>query len=160
MEKIAKTVVSQSKILNPFEAAIMGKKKWQLFDGKTLFSFINFIQNKSNLPEVEKKEWFKKITAFISKNLENQGLIYNRVLGWVYPEDIENAGLVKYQRGNIEYWQIGDINKFKLYSEFKKKKEQAEFSEMLGEKKVEELKQEDEEYLQSLIGGKNGQPEF
>jgi hypothetical protein len=56
--------------------------------------------------------WISKVRVTIRKRLEDKGYIHNTVLGWVYPEELEQAG--------VREDSIYDIDKFHSYQEYKK----------------------------------------
>ena len=80
---------------------------WKELSPREMYFFLAYCVRAKNF------EWVRKVRETVKKRLQDKGYVYNEVLGWVFPEEIEQAG--------VEGDTIIDIDKFNEYQEYKKR---------------------------------------
>lgn len=118
--------------------------EWKSYDGHKICRFMNFCIKAKN------KQMVHNIQKAIRENLEERGLIYNPLLGWVSPSetDLEISGIKQIGRG---YWAISDLIKFGLYNRVKAREAEESYTKEQKEIYKEELAEEDNQYMKQVI---------
>lgn len=79
--------------------------KWKELSPKDMYYFLMYCLKQG------RAEWVEMIRSLVKKRMEDRGMVENEVLGWVFPEELEQAG--------VSGGQIRDLGKFRRYMSYK-----------------------------------------
>jgi len=118
--------------------------QWESYRGHKISRFMQFCINSKN------KQMIHSIQNMLTARFEEQGLIYNPLLGWVMPNEIEFeiSGIKQLTRG---YWVISDTDRFEIYGRIKAREREEAHVEKQKKVYKEEFMEENNQYLEQVI---------